>query len=198
MSILNSLPQLWQWVLNLLNDHTIMGVLIGGGISIYSSNAIFNKKSEQEAQAIVKAIFAEIKALKWIFINEFRNKIENNEEYLSYIYPLGTDYFCIYHSNTSQIGKIKNGKLRENIINIYVCAKFFMDSLKTNNCILEDLENIEDDYKNMPQEAKTMYPNYMDRKKVALYRLKLSKSENLLPTYNKLKQLFEIFEKETL
>ena len=73
-----------------------------------------------------------------------------------------------------------------------------MDSLKTNNCILEELEVIENDFKNMPEEQKATHPNYLERRKMALYRLKLSKSENLLPTYNKLKQLLEVFKQEVL
>ena len=65
---------------------------------------------------------------------------------MNYEYSVGTDYFSVFNSNTSNIGKIKNGELRTCIINLYVTAKFFLDSIVTNNNILSDYEKYYDEF----------------------------------------------------
>ncbi len=101
---------------------------------------ILDKKQNIEAEAITNALITELQALKIIFEHEFVPKICNTDEYLNYEYSVGTDYFSVFNSNTSNIGKIKNGELRTCIINLYVTAKFFLDSIVTNNNILSDYE----------------------------------------------------------
>ena len=107
-----------------------------------------------------------------------------------YYYPIGTDYFSIYNANTSKIGKITNDNLRKTIINLYALAKFFIDSLESNNSCLDYYDKIYHKYNNITEEQRESIQEYQ----TALYRLELSKKENLLPTYNKLVKLFEHLE----
>lgn len=167
----------------------IIGAVLTGGVSIY----LDYRNEERETKATIKALKSELQALKIIFINEFGSKISQDEKPLFYSYPLETDYFIIYHSNTSKIGKINNDTLRENIIFIYSTAKFFLDCIRTNNAILEDYKKINEKYSYIPIKSREYDSGYKNDVKPVLYRLELSKTENLLPTYNKLNALFETF-----
>lgn len=183
---------LWQCLLNFLNDHTFMGVLIGGLIGYFSSNKLINKKIEIESKATLRAILAEIRTLKTIFHSEFTPKINNNEEIYWYKIPLKTDYFPIYHSNTNQIGKIKNTELQQLIIQIYTLMKFFLDCLETNNNILDEYiqnvncSNISTLDMVLKGDTKTALDILNSQKEQILIKLKKSKNENILPTYNNL------------
>ena len=131
---------------------SLCGVVVGGLITLFTSTYtvqknyennfdLLKKQEELETKATIKAIIAELKALKQIFDVEFIPKILNSkEEYLNYSYPLGTDYFSVFNANTSKIGKITNDELRECVINIYITAKFFLDCIATNNTALEFYE----------------------------------------------------------
>lgn len=177
----------------------IFGWLVALGLQCYNSYKnyennikLINEKEDREANATLKAILTEIKTLRDILFMEFAQKLDDKSDILGYFYPLDTDYFCIYHSNTSQIGKIDNEELRENIVYIYAMAKFFIDCIKTNNKVLEELDMLENDYKNASDELKKTDINYLARKEIILYRLRLSKQDNLLPTINTLVNLLEI------
>jgi len=183
------------------------GVIIGGLITIFTSIytakknydnnfALLKTQEELETKATIKAIIAELHALKQIFDIEFIPKIFKNEECLWYAYPLGTDYFTIFNANTAKIGKINNDELRECIINIYMTAKFFLDCIATNN---EAIEYYEKCYNNvyaysydevMPQST----PKQKDDLLIAKDRLIHSKKNNLVPTCEKMVYLFEQLE----
>jgi hypothetical protein len=168
----------------------IIGAVVTGGISIY----LDHRAEERETKATIKALKSELQALKIIFISEFGSKISQDNNPLIYSYPLDTDYFTIYHSNTCKIGKINNDTLREHIIFIYSTAKFFLDCIRTNNAILEDYSKINEKYSNIPISSRQFDPLYKQDIEPILYRLRVSKTENLLPTYNKLNALFTSFE----
>jgi len=179
-----------------LMDSTIIGfigVVIGAvltcGVSIY----LDNKKEEREIKATIKALKAELQTVEHIFITEFGAKITTKEEHLVYSYPLDTDYFTIFQSNATKIGKINNDKLRESIIFIYSTCKFFIDCLKTNNVILEDYSKTKEKYCHLSDTDKMYNERYKKDMDSICYRLQKSKTENLLPTYNKLKALFDNF-----
>ena len=135
---------------------SIFGVVVGGLITLYTSMRttqknyennfeLLKKQEEMETKATIKAIIAELQALKQIFYVEFIPKILNSKEkYLNYSYPLGTDYFTVFNANTPKIGKITNDELRECIINLYITAKFFLDCIATNNSALKFYENCSD------------------------------------------------------
>lgn len=193
----------WKEVLPIL-----VGTVVGGIISTitsfwvtqksYSNNfALLNQKEEMETKATIKAIISELKALKQIFEIEFIPKLYCSTDYLAYSYPLGTDYFTVFNSNTSKIGKIKNDELRECIVNIYMTAKFFLDSLATNNEILADYEKLYDLVHTQSHKQIDILATEKQQQdyKYSIERLKLSKKQNLLPTCDKIIKLFAQLDK---
>ena len=135
-----------------------------------------------------------MQALKQIFYVEFIPKILNSKEkYLNYSYPLGTDYFSVFNANTSKIGKITNDELRECVINIYITAKFFLDCIATNNTALEFYEKCLNkvyisSYDNILDEGTPKAHKDLEYAKVSLM---MSKRDNLVPTCQKMVELFK-------
>lgn len=186
----------------------LVGTVVGGIISAltsfwvtqksYLNNfTLLNQKEEMETKATIKAIISELKALKQIFEIEFIPKLYCATDYLAYSYPLGTDYFTVFNSNTSKIGKIKNDELRECIVNIYMTAKFFLDSLATNNEILADYENLYDLVHTQSHKQIDILATEKQQQdyEFSIERLKLSKKQNLLPTCDKIIKLFALLDK---
>ena len=184
---------------------SIFGVVVGGLITLYTSMRttqknyennfeLLKKQEEMETKATIKAIIAELQALKQIFYVEFIPKILNSkDEYLSYSYPLGTDYFSVFNANTSKIGKITNDELRECVINIYITAKFFLDCIATNNTALEFYEKCLNkvyisSYDNILDEGTPKAHKDLEYAKVSLM---MSKRDNLVPTCQKMVELFK-------
>lgn len=202
--LVNSSAGNFQWSTFLTS---ISGVVVGGLITLVTSIftvsknhknnfELLEKKEEIETKATIKAIKTEIYALKQIFENEFIPKIFNDKEDLDYSYPLGTDYFTVFNANTSKLGKINNDELRECIINIYMTAKFFLDSLATNNEALEYYNQCyEESYIYLKDDFFTcLNPKLKDDYEFAKERLYMSKKENLVPTCNKMMSLFKQLE----
>lgn len=161
----------------------------------YENNFELLKKQEEiETKATIKAIIAELQALKQIFYVEFIPKILNSKkEYLSYSYPLGTDYFTVFNANTPKIGKITNDELRECIINLYITAKFFLDCIATNNSALKFYEKCSDkvyisSYDNILNEGTPKAHKDLEYAEVSLMK---SKRDNLVPTCQKMVELFK-------
>ena len=189
---------------------SLFGTIVGGLISLISTwiitsrshkhnLEILDKKQNMEVDAITKALVTELYALKQIFESEFIPKICNDESYLKYEYPLGTDYFSVFNSNTSNIGKIKNDELRACIINLYVTAKFFVDSIVTNNNALTYHEQCYEKVHSISYAETDSFviPKDEENLNFAFERLKKSKEENLLPTCEKLLYLFGCLDKLT-
>lgn len=190
----------WSTILS-----SMFGAVVGGLITSFTSIytvqknyennfELLKKQEEIETKATIKAIIAELQALKQIFYVEFIPKILNSkEEYLSYSYPLGTDYFSVFNANTSKIGKITNDELRECIINTYITAKFFLDCLATNNTALEFYEKCLNkvyisSYDNILDEGTPKAHKDLEYAKVSLMK---SKRDNLVPTCQKMVELFK-------
>lgn len=175
------------------------GVIVGGLITLYTSMRtaqknyennfeLLKKQEEMETKATIKAIITELRALRQIFEFEFLPKIFTDEKCLWFSYPLRTDYFTVYNTNTSKIGKINNDELRECIINLYMTAKFFLDSIATNNEALEYYEKCDENVRTIGT-VKTQ-----DDLVIALDRLIHSKTNNLVPTCKKMVELFQQLE----
>lgn len=77
------------------------------------------------------------------------------------------------------------------IINIYSISKFFLDCLRTNNSCLEYYEEIVSIRDDISEDLAIADRVYDIKLKNATKRLKLSKQDNLLPTYFKILSLFD-------
>lgn len=62
------------------------------------------------------------------------------DQFFSGYYTLTGNYFDVYSNNTSLIGHIEDEELRQRIIRVYTDFKGLVDSYKTNNDLLERLE----------------------------------------------------------
>ncbi len=149
-----------------------VGALITAGVNIW----LYFKKDYDETKSLIKALRTEINNLENIFQMEFYPKITEDNEPLWYSYPLNTDYFVIFNANCSKIGKIGNDDLRSTVISIYTMAKFFMDCLRTNNECLNRYD----------QALKAGYAVQIEEAENAL---RLSKTDNILPTVKQIRVL---------
>ena len=162
----------------------LLSGLIGSIITVIVQICIECKKYDNENRALIKALKTEILEIEHLFNAEFTNKFFDKEEIYWYYYPTMSDYFMIYHSNCSKIGRIKNDKLRHTIIALYSTATYLMDCLKSNNACIDEYN-----------EAIKMYGNDLNNENVknALEALKHSKKSNLTLAMVKLKALLDEF-----
>ena len=160
--------------------------LLGSIIGILASIGLFIIKEQCDANACINAIKAELKTLKRILYDTFEPHITNDDTPLWFTYPLDTDYFTIYNNNSINIGRIKNKEEREVIISIYTLTKYFLDCLRTNNECIQFYETLHEKCKNDTELVKSYNPDL----KLAESRLRSSKRDNILPTFLKLKELF--------
>ena len=116
----------------------LLGGLIGSIITVIVQICIECKKYDNENKALIKALKTEILELEHLFIAEFTNKFSDKDETYQLYYPVMSDYFMIYHSNCSKIGRIKNDKLRHTIIALYSTATYLIDCLKSNNACIDE------------------------------------------------------------
>ncbi len=196
--LLGSVSNGFQWSTFLTS---MCGVVVGGLITLFTSIytvqknyennfELLKKQEEIETKATIKAIIAELNGLRQIFEFEFMPKILTDEKYLWFSYPLGTDYFTVFNANTSKIGKITNDELRECIINLYITAKFFLDSISTNNSLLKYYEKCYNDIHSFSSMSQGT-PEQQENLNIALVRLAESKTNNLVPTCQKVMVLFK-------
>lgn len=162
----------------------LLGGLIGSIITVIVQIIIEYLKYDNENEALIRALRTEILELEHIFIAEFQNKFFDKEEIYWFYYPVMSDYFMIYHSNCSKIGRIKDNKLRHTIIALYSTVTYLIDCLKSNNACIDDYN-----------EAIRIYGDDSNNENVknALEALRHSKESNLTPTMMKLKALLEEF-----
>lgn len=162
----------------------LLGGLIGSIITVIVQICIECKKYDNENKALIKALKTEILELEHLFIAEFTNKFSDKDETYQFYYPVMSDYFMIYHSNCSKIGRIKNDKLRHTIIALYSTATYLIDCLKSNNACIDEYN-----------EAINKYGNDTTNENVknALESLIYSKKENLTPAMMKLRALLDEF-----
>lgn len=162
----------------------LLGGLIGSIITVIVQICIEYKKYDNENKALIKALKTEILELEHLFNAEFQTKFSEEKEIYRYYYPAMSDYFMIYHSNCSKIGRIKDDKLRHTIIALYSTATYLMDCLKSNNACIDEYNK-----------AIKTYGNDLSNENVknALEALKHSKGSNLTLAMVKLKALLNEF-----
>lgn len=162
----------------------LLSGLIGSIITVIVQICIECIKYDNENRALTKALKTEILEIEHLFNAEFTNKFSDKDETYQFYYPAMSDYFMIYHSNCSKIGRIKNDKLRHTIIALYSTATYLMDCLKSNNACIDEYN-----------EAIKTYGNDLSNENVknALDALKHSKESNLTLAMVKLKALLDEF-----
>lgn len=163
-----------------MSIENFLSAALGSIITVIATSALFFIKEFIEIKSCDLAIMTELKVLKDIFENTFLREITDSKErgYLLLSYPLDTDYFTMYNNNCDKVGKIPNQQHRELIVTTYTLAKYFLDCLRTNNLALKYYEDI----------LNGKMEGTVDD---AIFELKHSFNNNILPTTNKLIELFE-------
>ncbi|WCE28786.1 hypothetical protein [Vibrio sp. SCSIO 43137] len=127
----------------------LIGALIGGGCTLIASLLTFwyqGKQAEKAedllVQGVLQAIHDEMSAL----IERYNKAIgvqvaELKEgEAFRFFFTVSHDYFSAFHGNSFLIGRVKNHKLRSQIVRAYVQAKGTLDSYRMNNELLSKYE----------------------------------------------------------
>ena len=129
----------------------IIGSIIGGtftlkGVSISHKNDLKKQKTEESTllKGFLLSIRGEIKTLwdRYMWgVGKDLEKLLVGKPFLV-TYPLTQNYFIVYDSNASLIGKIEDDDLRELIVIAYTCAKGLIDSYKLNNDLVQKWGNL--------------------------------------------------------
>ncbi|VAV85342.1 hypothetical protein MNBD_DELTA01-321 [hydrothermal vent metagenome] len=131
----------------------IAGAIIGGGITgfctfkavtlVHKNDIKLEKKKESSLiEGLLQAYHDEIETVWGRYQNSMGTQLEAlpNGTPLLLLYPLFSDYFTIYHSNASIIGKIDDHDLRKEIVSFYTAAKGLVDSYRLNNELVQKYE----------------------------------------------------------
>lgn len=126
------------------------GAAIGGWATLYATEKALKaeqKKAELEEQKEIRRLLSslgvELNTL-WQFhqkrIGEFIESLAEGQPLLFY-YPLTQNYFIIYDSNASLIGKLEDSELRKAIVVTYNKCKKVVDGFVYNNTMFLDYRN---------------------------------------------------------
>lgn len=125
----------------------LIGAVVGGFFTLKATdkaireeNAKETRQEEKEIQNLLDALGVELSALWSFHMRRIGARIEALPEGqpLEIYYPLTQDYFTIYNSNASAIGRIKDPLLRESIVITYNKCKKVVDGFKYNNELFQN------------------------------------------------------------
>ena len=128
----------------------IIGGLIAGGFSLLAVSATHKndlKKKQKQEETLLEEFLASIRVeidTLWnrymAVIGKTLEDLPNNQPLL-FFYPVTQDYFTIYESNATLIGKIQDRDLSKLLVNTYLQAKGLIDSYRMNNELVQKFEN---------------------------------------------------------
>lgn len=130
---------IYQAYYDLINNYqaiaaAIIGVLsaILVGLFQYITTVIIkNREKKYFENAVVSAIYEELTGLYNCYDNVFQKAVLNvpDDDYMTTIFTITQDFFTIYHSNASNIGKIKKEEIRNSIVQIYILLKKLIENI---------------------------------------------------------------------
>ena len=139
---------------------SIIGALIGGRMTkkaaleaaekAHNNNLILQEQAHRSSvEGRTQAIYDEINTLWERYMWGTGNALENlnDEEPITWYYPLTLNYFTIYEGNISLIGSLEDHELRKSIIISYTKAKSLIDSYRLNNEFVAKWENSQKQWK---------------------------------------------------
>lgn len=126
---------------------SLVSAVIGGCLALLgnflATRSQINTKAKENqliASRFIEAILIEIDSI-YSRYQELSHIIETSNTFLEYTMYINEDYFPVYHNNNGYLGLIEDKILREDIIQFYTQAKGFIDTIRTNNSLLEQLNN---------------------------------------------------------
>jgi hypothetical protein len=78
--------------------------------------------------------------------------LRENEPF-NFYYLFASDFFSVYNSNASLIGRINDNGLRKQIIKTYILSKGMVDSFRLNNALVHKFEYANKHYDETKQEV---------------------------------------------
>ena len=125
----------------------LIGAVVGGLFTLYATNKTIreenakeDRQEEKEVQNLLDALGVELNALWSFHMRRIGEKVEalTQGQSLDIYYPLTQNYFIIYDSNASMIGRVRDPQLREAIVLTYNKCKKVVDGFKYNNELIRD------------------------------------------------------------
>ncbi|CAJ1843691.1 hypothetical protein [Aeromonas hydrophila] len=120
---------------------SLVGAVIGGWMTRNATINATNMANEHQQKLIKDADEAILTGFIWSIHDEMKSLYSRYNEtagallrntpqnqMLAIKYRVDHDYFSVYHSNSSLIGKVSDHELRSDIINAYTIAKSILDS----------------------------------------------------------------------
>lgn len=134
---------------------SLVGAVIGGLMTKNATIKATNMANEHQQKLIKDADDAILIGFIWSIHDEMNSLYNRYNEtagallrdtpenhMLSIKYRAEHDYFSVYHSNSSLIGKVSNHELRSDIINAYTIAKSILDSYSIHWELMTKFEDI--------------------------------------------------------
>lgn len=184
---------------------SIIGALIGGRMTkraaleaaekAHKNNIILQEHAHKSSvERLKQAIYDEINTLWERYMWGTGNALENlnDDEPITWYYPLTQNYFTIYEGNISLIGSLEDHELRKSIIISYTKSKSLIDSYRLNNEFVAKWENSQKQWKftGKPLFADDMHAMYAimqdySKKIKEIHKDIKSEFENLKLLFNK-------------
>ncbi len=123
----------------------VAGGLVGGGftclgllINISNERRKSSAAEHHEVVAFCQAIATELHCVVGRYMDSVGTSMEQHDrtQPFAYFYPVFEDYFTIFNSNASMVGKIQDRDLRSEMVQVYIIGKALLDTYKLNNQIV--------------------------------------------------------------
>ena len=152
-------PTIWAAIFSVMG--AVVAGLLGGWVSGVLTRAAARDGAEQanrlnqlqqareataRAVAFVQAIQAEAEAL-WILVNrDIAPAVRAIDVQRPMIakFVISDGYFSVYDSNAVMLGLVDDRNARKNIVKTFIAARAFVDTIKTNNLLVERYEHMPD------------------------------------------------------
>ncbi|WP_429078278.1 hypothetical protein [Aeromonas veronii] len=134
---------------------SLIGAVIGGLMTRNATINATNMANEHQQKLIKDADEAILTGFIWSIHDEMKSLYSRYNEtagallrntppnqMLAIKYRVDHDYFSVYHSNSSLIGKVSDHELRSDIINAYTIAKSILDSYSIHWDIMTKFEDL--------------------------------------------------------
>lgn len=140
----------------------IVGGLITGYFALKSTQNAYKHQKEQATEGeaklikgVLHAIHDEIETVNERYQETMGAKIDSltDGEALAFYYPLVSDFFTVYNTNSFIIGRIPSNDLRKQIIKTYTLAKGMIDSFRLNNDLVSKFEHSNKIFQETQQEV---------------------------------------------
>lgn len=109
----------------------VFSALIVSLFQYFTTNFIKRNEQKYFENAVVSAIYEELIGLHNCYNEIFQVAILDipDDEYMTTTFTITQDFFTIYHTNASNIGKIKNHEIRNSIVQTYILLKKLVENI---------------------------------------------------------------------